>query len=103
MLRTMLACAVTAAVTALTMAALGEAGTPWAGTPDRSFDVSLGSSATFAGQDLICVNEFAGRRRMGVACSSSVDPYRGLGVWFTSGRLVVTKPPNGRMIADLRR
>jgi hypothetical protein len=105
MLRTTAACAVTSAVTFAVAATSGLAGHD--GTPTQSMQVTVGDTAYFSGNDLICVNAYAsGAPRFktpGVACSSYAQPYHGFGVWFTRTRLVITSPPNGRTIYNLKR
>ena len=99
MARIILACVATAtacfAITATTGFASG-------GTTVRA-----GHAAWFPVSDVWCVAEFASGsprfREPGVACSSYRQPYRGIGVWFAANRVVVTSPPNGRVIFTTRR
>lgn len=104
MYRTFLACAATAVATAALTAGISS-GSP-ASSP-RVKTVAVGDTAIFAGQDLLCVNESAdGAPRFktaGVACSSYAKPYNGVGVWFTTTRAIVTRPPNGKITATYRR
>jgi hypothetical protein len=104
MQRTLLACVVTAAATAALTAGIGSgsgASNPMVRT------IGVGQTAIFAHQDLICVNEPASGaprfKTTGVACSSYVKPYVGIGAWFTRQQLVITRPPNTKVVASYRR
>lgn len=102
--RTFFACAVTAAATAATTAGISSG----SGTSSPMVKtIDLGQTAIFARQDLICVNEpSSGAPRFktaGVACSSYAKPYGGVGVWLTRQRVVVTRPPNMKIVASYRR
>jgi hypothetical protein len=69
--------------------------------------VGVRGTAFFEGNDLICVNEPASGsprfRKPGVACSSSGQPYKGIGVWITKSSVVITSPPNGRVLKSYKR
>ena len=104
MQRTFLACVVTAAATAAITAGIGSgsgASRPMVRT------IGVGQTAIFTHQDLICVNEPASGaprfKTTGVACSSYVKPYVGIGAWFTRQQLVITRPPNTKLVASYRR
>ena len=103
-MRMSIACAITALITFAIAAGsgLGEhtaaRGSVWIG---------VGDTAHFAANDLLCVNEPASGaprfRTAGVACSSDAQPYRGYGFRFTRAHVLVTTPPNGRVVFKLRR
>lgn len=105
MYRTLVACVVTAAVTAAITTELSSgsgASSPGVKT------IYVGQTAIFAHQDLICVNESssgAPRRfkTAGAACSSYAKPYTGVGLWLTRGRIVLTRPPNAKIVSSYRR
>ena len=103
MLRTLVACAATAAITVAGTSSVGLASRS---TP-RVKTVAVGETAVFARNDLICVTEpSSGAPRFdgpGVACSSYARPYQGIGLWLTRTRVVVTRPPNGKAIGTYRR
>ncbi|HWT45852.1 MAG TPA: hypothetical protein VN085_07790 [Vicinamibacterales bacterium] len=102
--RTFFACAVTAAATAAITAGAGSGSAP---SNPMVKTIGVGQTAIFASQDLICVNEPAsGAPRFeapGVACSSYAEPYSGIGTWSTRRRVVVTRPPNVKIVASYRR
>jgi hypothetical protein len=98
MLRTFVACAVSAAVTACLTAGvrLGARSSTHA-----IKNIAVRETAIFAGQDLLCVNEPATGyppHLSGVTCSSYAKPYRGLGVWITRTALQVTSPPSKTVV-----
>jgi hypothetical protein len=104
MFRTLFACVATAAITVAVTSSLGFASrsaSPLVTT------VGVGETAVFARNDLICVNEPSSGaprfKQSGVACSSYVRPYQGIGVWLTRTRVVVTRPPNGKAITTYHR
>jgi hypothetical protein len=102
--RTVLACVFTAIATAAVTPAISSASS--ASSPSVKV-IDVGQTVFFARQDLICVNEPAsGAPRFntaGVACSSYAKPYSGIGVWITGHRMVVTRPPNMKIVASYRR
>ena len=104
MMRTAVACAVTAAGTACITAGTGLGFT--SATPTVK-TIAVGETAIFAGQDLLCVNEPASGaphvKPSGVACSSYASPYHGLGLWLTRTTVKVTRPPNGHVLYTLHR
>ena len=69
--------------------------------------IDVGQTAIFRAQDLICVNEPASGaprfKTSGVACSSYAKPYSGIGVWLTPHRVLVTHPPNMKVVASYQR
>jgi len=104
MLRTFVACAITAAITACLTAGVG------LGSRSATHavkNIAVGETAIFASQDLLCVNEPASGaprfKQSGVACSSYASPYHGLGLWLTRTTVKATRPPNGRVIYVLHR
>jgi hypothetical protein len=104
LLRTVTACAATAAVTAAVMAGVGFG----SGADSRAKTIPVGGTAIFTHQDLICVNSTPGGApkfpgQTGIACSSYASPYRGIGLWVTRTKVVVTRPPNERIVASFRR
>ena len=104
MFRMLAACAATAAITAAISTGVGFGS---ASAKPRVLTVPVGGTAVFAGQDLICVNEPAmGAPRFkkpGVACSSYASPYHGIGIWLTRTAVVVTRPPNAKVVWSFRR
>jgi hypothetical protein len=101
MLKTVLACASTAAI-CFTITSQGGLGS------DGSVIVREGSGgARFPAADVFCVAEAAAGaprfREPGVACSSYRQPYKGVGVWLGTDRVVITSPPNGRVIYSVGR
>ena len=104
MFRVLAACAATAVVTAAITTGVGFGS---ASAKPRVLRVAVGDTVVFASQDLICVNEpVSGAPRFkktGIACSSNADPYRGVGVWLTRAAVVVTRPPNGKVVSTFRR
>jgi len=104
MLRTMTACAATAALTAVVTAGISFG----SGADSRVKTIPVGATAIFAHQDLICVNEPPGGAskfpgQTGVGCSSYASPYLGIGLWVTRAKLVVTRAPDERVVASFRR
>ncbi len=101
MKRVIPACVLTAAacftITAETGFASGGTHVIRAGTGGARFPVA----------DVFCVAELASGaprfKQPGVACSSYRQPYKGVGVWFSAHRVVVTTPPNGRAIYSVAR
>lgn len=102
--RTFVACVVTAAATAAVTAGISSGS---GATSSTVKTIEVGQTAIFARNDLICVNEPPGGAppldTMGVVCSSYAKPYNGVGVWFTRRRMVVTRPPNVKIVARYRR
>ena len=106
MFRTATACVVTSAATFLVISATGLARTTLA---SQSVQAPLGESVHFSVNDLLCVNEPAGRggrfKTAGVACSSDAQPYKELSVWFTRTTVVILAPATsgGRILYSLKR
>jgi hypothetical protein len=102
-LRTFVACAVTAAITAFFTAGVGLG----FGSAARVKNIAVGETAIFASHDLLCVNEPASGappfKQPGVACSSYARPYNGLGLWLTRTAVTVTRPPNVHVLYVLHR
>ena len=102
MLRTIYACAGTAAICFALTATTGFA----SGDSAVKF-IRIGEAADFPVTDVYCIPEHAfGAPRFhepGVACSRATREYQGIGVWFSSRRVVVTSPPNGKTIFTARR
>jgi hypothetical protein len=104
MLRTAVACAITAAITAFLTAGVGFGST--SATHAYVKNIAVGETAIFASQDLLCVNEPAAGyppHQAGVTCSSHAQPYRGLGVWITKTALQITSPPSKAVVFAHRR
>jgi len=95
-----LACSLTAAICFTITAATGFAS-------GGGSVIRAGQGARFPVADLLCVAEFASGdprfRTPGVACSSYRQPYKGIGVWFGTRRIILTRPPNGHVIYTVRR
>jgi len=104
MFRTLAACAATAAVTAAVTTGVG-LGSRSASNPVKA--IPTGGAAIFVGRDLLCNNESAfgsgGRGHAGVSCSSYANPYHGVGLWVTRASVLVTRPPNQKVVATFRR
>ncbi len=106
MFRIAFVCVLTSAATFLVISATGLARTT---TASQSLQAPVGASVHFAVNDLLCVNEPAGRggrfKTTGVACSSDAQPYHGLALWFTQTRVIITAPATkgGRILYSLKR
>ena len=102
MSRTLGACAATAAA----CFALGT-GTGLAVPQGGEKNIHAGEEAYFPIVDLYCLPEHAsGAPRFhqpGVACGVASHEYTGRGVWFSKSQIVITSPPNGRVIYSVRR
>lgn len=102
--RTFFACVVTAATTAVVTAG---ASSGFDRSNSLAKTIGVGQTAIFASSDLICVNEPASSaprfKVAGIACSSYAKPYSGIGIWFTRQRVVVTNPPNAKILANYER
>jgi hypothetical protein len=102
MFRTICACALTAAACFAV-----EAGTGFAIPQGKAKRIYVGESGYFPVVDLHCLPEFASDaprfREPGVACDTAAHEYTGRGVWFSKRRIVITSPPNGKIIYSVRR
>jgi hypothetical protein len=69
--------------------------------------IHVGEAAYFEIVDLYCLPEHAsGAPRFhepGVACDTAGHEYTGRGIWFSKRRIVITAPPNERVIYSVRR
>ena len=102
MSRTICACTLTAASCFAVQAATGLA------VPQGAEkQIHVGQAAYFPIVDLYCLPEQAsGAPRFhqpGVACDTAAHEYTGRGIWFSKSRIVITAPPNGRIIYSVRR
>jgi hypothetical protein len=103
MIRLVIACSLTAALCFALTATTG-----FASRGAAVKVISVGQAAYFPFIDLYCLPEkhaFGSGifHEPGVACQSYSRPYNGIGVWFAKRRVVVTSPPNRRVIYTARR
>jgi hypothetical protein len=102
MFRTICACVVTAVASVAVTAGTGIAVSHGGGKR-----IYVGESGYFPVVDLFCLPEDAsGAPRFdepGVACNAAHHEYTGRGVWFSKNRIVITSPPNGKVIYSVRR
>ena len=100
MTKTVLACLATAGLCFAITATTGFA-SPGGAT------IRATQGARFPVADLWCVAELASGaprfREPGVACSSYTQPYKGIGIWIAAKRVVITSPPNGRIVYTAHR
>jgi opacity protein-like surface antigen len=93
-IRTLAACVLSAGVGA---AITGGVGLSASATRPQVKTITPRDTAIFTGQDLTCVNN------ADVACSSYASPYHGIGISITRTTILITRPPNVKVIATYKR